>query len=222
MTAPYTPKVGDILTGVDARGVRGPARVTHVYDGVFDVTFEFDHWSDADGPTFSAGQNWDAYANGDVPATGMRVLFGPWQESAEPAPAVDVSTLASSAEWLRRNYPTKADQTPAPKVTTIGDIAGKVKPGTVVAVHLVVGDALTLDTPYPLRLDEVDGGCLRPHRDTPCTIISEPEPEPWKAGDEADYYGARVHIIHAEDAEAWVRWPGGNAVVLLSELERPQ
>ena len=166
---------------------------------MFYVAFGFDHWPDGDGSTFNAGEKWGVYSNGHVPATDMRVLFEPWQEPSEPAP----------------------------KLTTIGDIARKgVKPGTVVAVHLVVESTHDDDDIQPICLQTPDGDDFWPHRDTPCTIISEPEPEPWspEPGKPALFLGHDVTIVAIDQAsdEAWVRGGGVNGAVPLAELERPQ
>ena len=199
MTTPYTPKIGDILTGVDARGVRGPAPVMTPLGekGGLRVRFDFDHRSAA-GNLYPSGRHWNVQPDGFILGPDIRVLFEPWQEPAAEA---------------------------APKLTTIGDIARKgVKPGTVVAVHLVVPDGQTpWNTQRVLRLADAFDSAFWPHRDTPCTIISEPEPEPWKAGDEAVWLKVyRVKIIAIDGGEAWVRGVGVSGAVPLSKLERPQ
>jgi hypothetical protein len=197
MADTYTPKIGDILTGVDARGVRGPAPVIEPADGngTFRVRFNFKHHAPF-GALLPSGHAWYAKKSGAIPGYGLRVLFEPWQEPAEPAP----------------------------KLTTIGKIARKgVKPGTVVAVHLVVTDWTNpVNTYRTLRLADAFDGVFWPHHDTPCTIISKPDPEPWKAGDEAVFMGERGPVVHVVGDEAWVRVGEMSVVVPLSNLERPQ
>jgi hypothetical protein len=197
MTTPYTPKIGDILTGVDARGVRGPAPVMTPLGekGGLRVRFDFDHRSAA-GNLYPSGRHWNVQPDGFILGPDIRVLFEPWQEPAAEA---------------------------APKLTTIGEITGKVPPGTVIAVHLVVTDGpIPLNTYRTLRLADAFDGVFWPHHDTPCTIISKPDPEPWKAGDEAVFMGERGPVVHVVGDEAWVRVGEMSVVVPLSNLERPQ
>ena len=198
MADTYTPKIGDILTGVDARGVRGPAPVIEPADGngTFRVRFNFKHHAPF-GALLPSGHAWYAKKSGAIPGYGLRVLFEPWQEPAEPAP----------------------------KLTTIGKIAAEgVKPGTVFAVHLMVRELDPTEAEQPVYLVDAGGVGEWPHHDTPCTIISEPEPDPWKAGDEAVDGGLRVSIIHVDGDDAWVRHAadGETFITALSNLERPQ
>jgi hypothetical protein len=196
MADTYTPKIGDILTGVDARGVRGPAPVIEPADGngTFRVRFDFDH-EGFGGTKWPCGTDWYVDPDGRVRGPEIRVLFEPWQEPAEPAT----------------------------KLTTIGKIAAEgVKPGPVVAVHLVVRELDPTEAEQPVYLVDTGGVGEWPHRDTPCTIISEPEPEPWKEGDEAVFMGERGPVVHVVGDEAWVRVGEMSVVVFLSKLERPQ
>lgn len=230
MTTPYTPKIGDILTGVDARGVRGPAEVVRVNKHAgFAVRFDFSHHSATE--QVAPGV---VYAITDGGINGLwrvRVLFEPWQEPAAEAGCEACKgrgylmheggdSTASVTE-----YEDCRDCQPATKVTTIGAIAAEgVKPGTVVAVHLVVVTPSLSET-WPLTLRDHGGAFHAPTRDTPCTIISEPEPEPWKAGDEAVWDGKPVTVFAINRDKAWLELsPHANEgpVVPLAELERPQ
>lgn len=233
MTTPYTPKVGDILTGVDARGVRGPVEVVAERErGSFSFVAKFPHVPGGmyRGDRFPKDTCWCAQPDGSCNNLDFRVLFEPWQEPAgEPTPFVswavrDAASKDADAAATRQAMD-RAGLTP--KLTTIGKLAEQgVKPGTVVAVHLVVESTHDDDDIQPICLQTPDGDDFWPHRDTPCTIISEPEPEPWspEPGKPALFLGHDVTIVAIDQAsdEAWVRGGGVNGAVPLAELERPQ
>lgn len=80
------PHVGMKITGIDAKGVRGPAEIVRISDSghPYHVRFAFEHQTES-GTVCPAGWAWRLDCDGDIPA-GLRIEFTPFVES-EPTPA---------------------------------------------------------------------------------------------------------------------------------------